>query len=180
MRIDRVRHRATYKDQELLDFDMLQTGHGGKEVLAPSIRTLRTSYESLPTMPVVNGEVCYEALLDRIPAEVPRLMFWASYLLAMDPEQQSSVRKEIVAFPTERISGLDDIQNWPRLRNVLLEALRLYPPAPHIVRDANGPDDICGEKIDTNTQVWISPWVMHRHRRFWDRPTAFLPGRFGA
>ncbi len=62
--------RALYKDQELLDFDMLQTGHGGREVLAPSIRTLRTSYESKPTMPVVNGEVCYEALLDRIPAEV--------------------------------------------------------------------------------------------------------------
>ncbi len=72
--------RALYKDQELLDFDMLQTGHGGKEVLAPSIRTLQTSYESKPTMPVVNGEVCYEALLGRIPADVPRLMFWASVL----------------------------------------------------------------------------------------------------
>ena len=31
-------------------------------------------------MPVVNGEVCYEALLDRIPAEVVRLMFWADVL----------------------------------------------------------------------------------------------------
>jgi cytochrome P450 len=64
------------------------------------------------------------------------------------------------------------------LRNVLLEALRLYPPLPQIVRVANGPDDICGEKISANTQVWISSWVMHRHRRFWDQPTAFLPGRF--
>jgi cytochrome P450 len=24
----------------------------------------------------------------------------------------------------------------------------------------------------------MSAWVMHRHRRFWDRPTTFLPGRF--
>jgi cytochrome P450 len=107
-----------------------------------------------------------------------RLMFWASYLLAMDPEEQASVRKEIAAFPPERISGLDDLQNWQRLRNVLLEALRLYPPLPHIVRHAIGPDDICGEKIGANTQVYVSPWVMHRHRKFWDRPTAFLPGRF--
>ena len=72
--------RALFKDQGLLDIDMLQTGHGGKEVLAPTIRTLRTSYEAKPTMPVVNGEVCYEALLGRTPAEVPRLMFWASVL----------------------------------------------------------------------------------------------------
>src|SRR5208337_217646 len=56
--------------------------------------------------------------------------------------------------------------------------LRLYPPAPHIFRDAIGPDDICGESIGANTQVLMSPWVMHRHRRFWDRPTAFLPSRF--
>ena len=107
-----------------------------------------------------------------------RLMFWASYLLAMDPEEQASVRKEIAASPPERVSGLDDLRNWPQLRNVLLEALRLYPPVAHIVRGANGSDDICGEKIEANTQVYISPWVMHRHRKFWDRPTAFLPGRF--
>ena len=107
-----------------------------------------------------------------------RLMFWASYLLAMDPEEQASVHMEITAFPPDRISGLDDLQNWQRLRNVLLEALRLYPPVAHIVREANGPDDICGEKIDANTQVYMSPWVMHRHRRFWDRPNTFLPSRF--
>ena len=74
--------------------------------------------------------------------------------------------------------SLDDLQNWRRLRNVLLEALRLYPPVPQILRDANGPDDICGETIGVDTKVWISPSVMHRHRKFWDRPTAFLPDRF--
>ncbi len=107
-----------------------------------------------------------------------RLMFWASYLLAMDLEEQAAVRKEIAAFPPERIDDVDDLQNWRRLRSLLLEALRLYPPIPQIVRVANSPDDICGERIGADTQVWICPWVMHRHRRFWDRPTAFFPGRF--
>src|SRR5271165_5436117 len=95
-----------------------------------------------------------------------------------DPEEQASVREEIAAFPPQRINGLDDLQNCPRLRSVLLEALRLYPPVPQIVRVANGSDNICGEKIGVDTKVWISPSVMHRHRKFWDRPTAFLPGRF--
>lgn len=72
--------RALYKDQDLLDFDMLQTGHGGQQSLAPTVRALRTSYDSRPTLPVVNSEVCYEALLNRIPAEVVRLMFWADVL----------------------------------------------------------------------------------------------------
>ena len=72
--------RGLYKDQGLLDFDMLQTGHGGREVLAPTVRALRASYDAKPTMPVLDGEVCYEALLDRIPADVVRLMFWSSAL----------------------------------------------------------------------------------------------------
>ena len=95
-----------------------------------------------------------------------RLLFWACYLLAMDSEEQTRVREEVTAFRPERIDGPDDLQNWRRLRNVLLEALRLYPPVPQIIRVANGPDEICGEKIVANTQVWISSWVMHRHRRF--------------
>ncbi|HEY3391398.1 MAG TPA: DUF4038 domain-containing protein, partial [Lacipirellulaceae bacterium] len=33
-----------------------------------------------PAMPVLNSEVSYEALLDRIPADVPRLLFWTNIL----------------------------------------------------------------------------------------------------
>lgn len=72
--------RALYQDQTLFDFDMLQTGHGGLEVLGPSIRTLRKSYGSRPAMPVINGEVAYEALSGGIPARVPRTIFWASMM----------------------------------------------------------------------------------------------------
>jgi cytochrome P450 len=107
-----------------------------------------------------------------------RLMFWAAYVLTQDTAEQTRLREEIAAFPPERIATLDDLQNWPRLRNVLLETLRLYPPLPHIFREAIGPDDIGGEKIAPKTMVWISPWLIHRHKKFWEQPTVFLPDRF--
>ncbi len=72
--------RLLYKDQGLLDFDMLQTGHGGRDVVHPSLATLEASLAARPPLPVVNGEVSYEALLGRIPADVPRLIFWADML----------------------------------------------------------------------------------------------------
>jgi Protein of unknown function (DUF4038)/Domain of unknown function (DUF5060)/Putative collagen-binding domain of a collagenase len=72
--------RALYKDQSLLDFDMLQTGHDGRASLGPTVRAVRASYQGQPTLPVVNGEVCYEALLGRIDADVVRLMFWVNIL----------------------------------------------------------------------------------------------------
>jgi cytochrome P450 len=64
------------------------------------------------------------------------------------------------------------------LRNVLLEALRLYPPFAHIIREAIDADEVGGERIAAKTRVWFCAWVMHRHRKFWDRPIAFIPDRF--
>jgi hypothetical protein len=74
-----LRDVAKVKD-ELLDFDMLQTGHGGRGVLVPTISTLRGSLALDPPMPVVDGEVAYEALQGKIPAEIPRLMCWTCLL----------------------------------------------------------------------------------------------------
>ncbi|MFZ5668708.1 MAG: cytochrome P450 [Pseudomonadota bacterium] len=107
-----------------------------------------------------------------------RLLFWTSYLLCLDPAEQARLRAEIAAFPPDRAASLEDIQHWPRLRQVLMEAMRLYPPVPLIIREATGPDVVCGEAIDRGCLIWISPWVLHRHRRFWDQPTAFVPDRF--
>lgn len=78
--IEPLSGRLLYPDRDFLDFDMLQTGHGLREVLPPTIRALRASYNAKPTMPVLNSEVCYEALLGKIPAEIPRLMFWTNML----------------------------------------------------------------------------------------------------
>ncbi len=109
-----------------------------------------------------------------------RLLFWAVYLLTLDVAEQTRLRTEIVAFPPERVTEPDDLLNWPRLRQTLLEALRLYPPVPHIGRVAGVDDVVMGEKVRPGTHVWISPWVIHRHRKFWNNPTAFMPDRFAA
>jgi cytochrome P450 len=105
-------------------------------------------------------------------------LFWASYLLTLDLPEQDRLRAEIVAFPPERVSNLDDLLNWPRLRQALFEALRLYPPAAYISREATADDVVAGEQVCVGTQAWVSPWVLHRHRKFWNNPTGFTPDRF--
>ena len=107
-----------------------------------------------------------------------RLMFWASYLLTLDREEQSRVIAEITAHPPDRIKTLKDLDNWPRLKNVLYEAMRLYPPLPHIMREAIGPDRIGAFDVAPRDQIWASAWIIHRHRKFWEHPTAFMPDRF--
>jgi len=107
-----------------------------------------------------------------------RLLFWAAYLLALDPATQDRVRAEVVAFPAERVTGLDDLKAWPLLRSALFETLRLYPAAPTFGREALADDEVLGHPVPAGASITISPWLMHRHRKLWDAPTAFRPERF--
>ena len=58
------------------------------------------------------------------------------------------------------------------------EALRLYPPAPSINREPIAEDSYKDLKIPLKAQVLVMPWTVHRHRKLWDRPDAFMPERF--
>lgn len=88
--------------------------------------------------------------------------------------EQAEIRREIESFPPERVTGLEDLDNWPRLRCALLETLRLYPPLALVVRQAVAPDEVLGEAIEPGDLIWISPWTLHRHRAYWTHPTAFM------
>jgi hypothetical protein len=74
--IGRLSARNATDDIALLDIDMLQTPHGQREAVPPTVRTVRESYADKPVMPVINGEASYEMLGDKIPAQWPRAMFW--------------------------------------------------------------------------------------------------------
>ena len=72
--------RTTVEDPSVLDFDMLQTGHSDRESIPGTVKAVTRSYAAEPTMPVVNGEVCYEGIQEASRQEVQRFMFWACVL----------------------------------------------------------------------------------------------------
>ncbi len=63
-------------------------------------------------------------------------------------------------------------------RMVLLETMRLYPPAWAIFRVSTAPDVIGGYPIPAQSYLMISPYLMHRHPDFWEHEHAFIPERF--
>jgi len=68
--------RNQVEDPALLDVDMLQTGHGDRRSIPRTIDLVNEAYARTPTMPVVNGEVCYEGIGQASRQEVQRFMFW--------------------------------------------------------------------------------------------------------
>lgn len=68
------------ENPSLLDFEMLQTGHGGYESIPNTVETMRSAMEDEPRMPVLNAEVCYEGILEGSREEIQRFMFWSCML----------------------------------------------------------------------------------------------------
>ena len=67
--------RNCVEDDSVLDFDMLQTGHGSYECATNTIKVVRASYARQPAKPVVESEVCYEGILGRARDDLQRLLF---------------------------------------------------------------------------------------------------------
>jgi cytochrome P450 len=72
-----------------------------------------------------------------------------------------------------------DTQHGPELTKALFdETLRLYPSAWVLGRRALADDRVGGVAIPAGSAVMISPFLLHRHPRFWDEPETFRPHRF--
>jgi hypothetical protein len=74
--LNRLSARNATDDPALLDIDMLQTPHAGREAVGPTVANIQQSYADKPTMPVIDGEAAYEMLNDSLPTKWSRQMFW--------------------------------------------------------------------------------------------------------
>lgn len=101
---------------------------------------------------------------------------WTLYLLSQSPEWRERVRTEACRELAGPAADLAD--RLVETRAVVEEALRLYPPLAAISRAAIAPDEVGGERIGAGAMVVIAPYVLHRHRKLWQRPDAFDPTRF--
>jgi cytochrome P450 len=105
-------------------------------------------------------------------------LFWSLTLLAQDARQQELVAEEARGVVFEPDAAMTVLPGLVRTRAVVSEALRLYPPAAIMAREAIGPDRLGDFDLPGRALVMIAPWVLHRHRKLWREPEAFDPSRF--
>ena len=72
--------RLSVTDESVIDFDMLQTGHGDWTAALGALPKLKAAYARTPPMPVMIGEYCYEGHMQTAFADVQRYVFWSSLL----------------------------------------------------------------------------------------------------
>jgi|KBSMisStaDraftv2_1062788.scaffolds.fasta_scaffold186157_2 cytochrome P450 len=103
---------------------------------------------------------------------------WTLYLLALFPDWQEAVRQEVLSIAGARALGREDIGNLPLLDAVFQEAMRLYPPAPVLMRRTIRPVTLGGVTLGAGATINIPVYIVHRHRSLWPDPLKFDPSRF--
>lgn len=103
---------------------------------------------------------------------------WTWYLLAQHPEVERRLHAEIDRALGGRTPTMDDVAQLPFTRAVFSEAIRLFPPAWVIGRQAIAPVMVGGYAIPSGTTVLVSPYVIHHDARFFPDPERFDPARW--
>ena len=101
---------------------------------------------------------------------------WTWYLLSQHQEVEKRLANELselLAF-----SQLEDLPKFVYTRQVIEEAMRLYPAGWLLTRKALH-DDWLGEYfVPAGTEIYVGLYFIQRHPSLWDEPDRFNPDRF--
>lgn len=103
---------------------------------------------------------------------------WTWYLLATHTDVAQRVYNEVDVMLHGRAPSAADLPKLAFTQKVLREAMRLYPPAWIIGREAIADTEIGGTPIAKGTLVVASQWVMHRSAKYFANPLEFMPQRW--
>jgi enediyne biosynthesis protein E7 len=102
---------------------------------------------------------------------------WTWYLVSLHADTAAELEAE-ADRTADGALGLDAAESLAFTHQVTQEALRLYPPGWLFTRRAIEGDELGGYPVAPRTDVFISPYTLHRHPEFWPEPETFKPQRF--
>ncbi|WRX08774.1 Cytochrome P450 - like 9 [Theobroma cacao] len=114
------------------------------------------------------------------------VLTWAVFLLAQNPSKIRKAQAEIDSVLGQGRPTFESVKKLEYIRLIVVEALRLYPQPPLLIRRALKADvipggykgDKDGYKIPAGTDIFLSVYNLHRSPYFWDQPHDFVPERF--
>jgi cytochrome P450 len=114
-----------------------------------------------------------------------KALCWALLLLSRHPDFAEDLAEETRSLLGGSAPGHENVvlrehgsSRLNRVRMLLDETLRLYPPVVALARAVREEDEVNGCRIPAGSRVIVSQYATHRHPRFWDDPESFVPERF--
>jgi cytochrome P450 len=107
-------------------------------------------------------------------------MAFTLWLLAKNPDARAKVQAEVGSVLGQRRAVAEDAHRLAWTAAAVHEAMRLYPPAWFLGRQATENVELGGGRlrVPKHTVMAMSPLIVQRDPRWWDEPMAFRPERF--
>lgn len=105
---------------------------------------------------------------------------WAWFLLSKNPQAEEELLDEAARMIPRRES-IDELvlSEMSYAQQLLEETLRLYPPVWLFTRRAAEDDALTQYDVPAGTDIYLSPYILHRTAEYWPEPEQFRPERFG-
>ena len=163
LRIIEERRRSGEEDRgDLLSMLMLAEDESGERMTDRQLR------DEVMTLFLAGHETTANALS------------WTFWLLALNVEAEVKLAEELERVLGGRVPTVADLSGLPYVERVVKEAMRLYPPAWVMGREAIGECEVGGYRMPAGTTALMSQWVVHRDPRYHDDPERFDPDRWTA
>lgn len=105
-------------------------------------------------------------------------MTWTWFLLSQHPQVEAKLQAELQTVLGGRTPTVADLRQLRYTEQVVLEAMRLYPPVWGMSRVALHDCVLGGYDVKAGTTVFVSQWITHRDPRFFEQPEVFNPDRW--
>ncbi len=103
---------------------------------------------------------------------------WLIYLLSSRPDCVERIREEFDSVLAERPLSYSDVPKFQFTTQVILEALRLYPPFWMVDRVALADDRAGDFDVPAGSTMVVFIYGAHHSPQYWQNPESFDPERF--
>jgi len=105
-------------------------------------------------------------------------MTWTFFLLSSGAAEEAKLHEELDRVLGKRAPSYADIESLVYTKNVVQEAMRIFPPLYLLPRVAKEATEIGGYQVDAGAEVLLWIYFMHHDPRWFPRPSEFRPDRF--
>ena len=103
---------------------------------------------------------------------------WTFYLLARHPEVERRILGEVEQVTLGDPLRPEQVAELVYTRQVVQEAMRVFPPVAMVVRQSVRDLQLGGERVAAGDNVFVPIYAVHHHSALWPDPDRFDPDRF--
>ncbi|MER5970997.1 cytochrome P450 [Streptomyces sp. NPDC002055] len=153
------------------------TGGGDRSDMLSMLLEARDEETGLP---MTDEEVCNQIVSVTMAGSetAATAMAWMFYELARHPDIERKVREEVREVMGDRDFEMADAGRLPYCRQVLQEVMRVRQPILVISRRAVRDFPLGGGRVKAGTELFYSPYAVHRDPDLFNDPLRFDPDRW--